>query len=138
MKLFDSTLTTLSNSLDARLLRQNVLAGNLANANTPGFMPKDVNFKAAMEAAQAPVEAPVADPASEGHLSLTQGSPTAPAPFGVLVQAKGARPGLDGNGVDLDRTMVSMAQNGLQYGATARAAGKKLAILRYVASDGAA
>ena len=38
--------------------------------------------------------------------------------------------------VDLDRTMVALAENGLQYGASARAAGKKLAILRYVSSDG--
>jgi flagellar basal-body rod protein FlgB len=34
--------------------------------------------------------------------------------------------------------MVALAQNGLQYSASAKAAGKKLAILRYVASDGAA
>ena len=34
------------------------------------------------------------------------------------------------------QTMVAMAENGLQYGAAARAAGKKLAILRYVANDG--
>ena len=44
----------------------------------------------------------------------------------------------DGNAVDLDRAMVALAQNGLQYAASAKAAGKKLAILRYVASDGAA
>ena len=43
---------------------------------------------------------------------------------------------IDGNGVDLDRTMAGMAENAIQYGASARAAGKKLAILRYVAGDG--
>ncbi|MGD0839194.1 MAG: hypothetical protein ABSB49_21365, partial [Polyangia bacterium] len=37
---------------------------------------------------------------------------------------------------DLDRTMVAMAENALQYAASARAAGVKLGILRYVASDG--
>ena len=45
----------------------------------------------------------------------------------VDVPAGGAS--FDGNTVDLDRTMVSMAENALQYGASARAAGKKLAIL---------
>jgi flagellar basal-body rod protein FlgB len=34
--------------------------------------------------------------------------------------------------------MAGLAENGLQYGASAKAAGKKLAILRYVVSDGAA
>jgi flagellar basal body rod protein FlgB len=53
-----------------------------------------------------------------------------------LVDAAGSAPSLDGNKVDLDRTMVALAENGLQYGASARAAGKKLAILRYVSSDG--
>jgi flagellar basal-body rod protein FlgB len=47
-------------------------------------------------------------------------------------------PSIDGNGVDLDRTMAVLAENGLQYAAGAKAAGKKLAILRYVVSDGAA
>ena len=37
MKIFDPTLATLERSLDARLARHEVLAGNLANANTPGF-----------------------------------------------------------------------------------------------------
>ena len=49
-----------------------------------------------------------------------------------------AAPGLDGNAVDLDRTMGAIAENAIQYGAAAKAAAKKLAILRYVASDGQA
>jgi flagellar basal-body rod protein FlgB len=55
-----------------------------------------------------------------------------------IVTAQGAGAGLDGNAVDLDRTLASIAENTIQYGASAKAAGKKLAILRYVASDGAA
>ncbi len=35
--------------------------------------------------------------------------------------------GLDGNGVDLDKTMVEMARNSLLYGAAVKAVGKKLA-----------
>ncbi len=138
MKLFDKTLTTLQQSLDVRLLRQNVLAGNLANVDTPGFMPRDVNFELAMsEAAQQAVPVATEAPAP-GHLPLAQSATETSVASSAIVQAPGAAPGIDGNGVDLDRTMVSLAQNGLQYGASARAAGKKLAILRYVASDGAA
>jgi len=40
--------------------------------------------------------------------------------------------------IEFDKTLVSLAENALQYGAAAKAAGKKLSILRYVASDGAA
>jgi flagellar basal-body rod protein FlgB len=142
MKLFDSTLTRLEHALDVRLERHNVLAGNLANVDTPGFTPKDVDFKAAMaeasggepEAASG-IESPVlrlatTDPA---HMSLGGGFGATDAP---VVNGQGEAPSIDGNRVDLDRTMAALAENSLQYGASAKAAGKKLAILRYVTSDG--
>ena len=52
MKLFDSTLGQLERALDARLLNQNVLAGNLANLDTPGFTPQQVDFARALSAQQ--------------------------------------------------------------------------------------
>lgn len=113
MKLFDDTLTQLSNALDVRLYKQNVLAGNLANVDTPGYQPADVDFGKAMEAA-------------DGKRDLSS----------AMVEGQSEGAGLDGNGVDLDQTMVALAENGLQYGAVARTASKKLAILKYVANDG--
>jgi len=112
MKLFDSTFSTLERALDARLQRQNVLSGNLANVDTPGFKPKDVDVTKLVDG--------VATEAS------------------AVIDAPGASANIDGNEVDVDKTLVSLAENALQYGAAAKAAGKKLAILRYVASDGAA
>lgn len=118
MKLFDATLAQLGNALDVRLFRQNVLAGNLANVDTPGFAPSEVDFEKAMASARSAGEG---DPA---NLS------------GAVISANNESPGLDGNGVDLDQTMVALAENGLQYGAVARTASKKLSILKYVANDG--
>lgn len=132
MKLFDSTLNLLSRALDARLLRQNVIAGNLANANTPGFVPLDVDVEKALQPQLAPL--PANAQADAQHLPV--GAPGA-AEAG-LTHAEGTSPGLDGNAVDVDRTLAALAQNALQYTAATRAAGKKLAILRFVASDGAA
>jgi flagellar basal-body rod protein FlgB len=144
MKLFDPTLDALSRAMDARLLRHSVLAGNLANANTPGYQPRDIDFGKALEAAEQSPAAMAAPsvPAHEGFIPVA----AAPAPAvaalaptgatGVTGATAGAT--LDGNKVDADRTMVELATNALQYGAAAKAAGKKLALLRYVASDGAA
>ena len=126
MKLFDSTLQLLERSLDTRLERHNVLASNLANADTPGFVPRDVDFASAMRAAAQEIGA-VQD--GEGQV------PRAPTPT-LVGAAAGAAAGIDGNKVDADRTLVALAENGLQYGASAKVASKKLAILRYVASDG--
>jgi flagellar basal-body rod protein FlgB len=134
MKIFDATLTTLERALDVRLARQAVLAGNVANADTPGFTPRELDFQAAMAAVAPPETA--ADAPRDGDLPLAAGGPAAPDRF--VGEDAGAAPGLDGNSVDLDRTMGAIAENAIQYGAAAKAAAKKLAILRYVASDGAA
>jgi flagellar basal-body rod protein FlgB len=122
VKLFDATLTRLETALDVRLESQNVLNGNLANVDTPGFRPKELDFGKALAAAERAKEDPGAAPAG----GMEQ----------FVKTAEKLEGGLDGNGVDLDKTMVELARNSLLYGAAAKAAGKKLAILRYVATDG--
>jgi flagellar basal-body rod protein FlgB len=81
-----------------------------------------------------PQSAAVARP---GDLPLGGAAPSSAAERFVVAD-EGTPAGLDGNQVDLDRTTAAIAENALQYGAAARAAGKKLAILRYAASDGQA
>lgn len=120
MKLFDNTLTVLERALDVRLERQNLLASNAANIDTPGFKEKELDFDRAMA----------------GVLSAGDGDERQAALRAATHELEDAIAGLDGNGVDLDRTMTAMAENGLQYTAATRAVGKKLAILKYVANDG--
>jgi flagellar basal-body rod protein FlgB len=146
VKIFDATLSQLERSLDVRLMRHNLLSANLANVDTPGFRPKDLDFTAAMVSVEnrsqdsATLEAVTTAP---GHMQIGVPIGSASAQDGQLspqdlpvVDLPSSNASLDGNTVDLDRTMVAMAENALQYGASARAAGRKLAILKYVASDG--
>lgn len=138
MKLFDTTLSKLESALDVRLVRQNVLAGNLANVDTPNYLPREVDFGKAMAAAEQNHAQPLpsASGATEGQIPLAAIGPEGSDPSSFVQVAEGAKGGLDGNGVDLDKTMVELSRNGLMYGAAAKAAGKKLSILKYVASDG--
>lgn len=124
MKIFQE-LSTVERALDVRGQRHTVLAGNLANADTPGFAPLDVDFEAAMAAG----ELSAGDPSAAERAAGMAAAPSA-------AEDLAGRPGLDGNSVDVDKTMIALAENGMQYGAAARAASKKLGILRYVASDG--
>ena len=141
MKLFDTTLTRLQESLDVRLVEHNVLAGNIANSDTPGYKPKALDFSAAMAAAQqsgtpAAMTATSAMHLGAGGTSVDASSRAMAAATSLVSDSTGSSANFDGNEVDLDRTMAGLAENSLQYGASARAAGKKLAILRYVVSDG--
>jgi flagellar basal-body rod protein FlgB len=136
MRIFDATMSTLERSLDVRLSRQTVLAGNLANANTPGFVQRDLDFAAAMAAATAPAGPEQGGAARPGDLPLTAVAAAPGAPEQFVSEVPGSAPGLDGNAVDIDRASAALAQNALQYGAAAKAVSKKLAILKYAASDG--
>lgn len=139
MKLFDTTFGRLQAALGVRLERQNVLNGNVANIDTPGYLPKELDFGKALAAAeQAPSAvsglAPVTS--QEGFLPVDQGAGSPADSRNFIRTAEEYQGGLDGNGVDLDKTMVELARNSLLYGAAAKTVGKKLAILKYVASDG--
>lgn len=142
MKIFDATLKTLEHALDVRLVEQNVLAGNVANIDTPGYKPKELDFSAAMAAARASGGAESLATTSANHMgpngvSVGDGGGATGIATSLINEGKGTTsPSFDGNAVDLDRTMAGMAENALQYGASARAAAKKLAILRYVVGDG--
>jgi flagellar basal-body rod protein FlgB len=158
VRIFDQTFGTLERALDVRLSRQGVLAGNLANVDTPGFTPRDVDFAAAMGASGSvsPAGIPtslagvtlasVASPRGAGELPLELASYTPPSLPGAprlpgsamqgISDPPSASPGLDGNSVDADRALVALSENAIQYGAAAKAISKKFAILRYVASDG--
>jgi flagellar basal-body rod protein FlgB len=142
MKIFDTTLTRLEEALDVRLVEHNVLAGNVANADTPGYRPKELDFSQAMAAARESIAdsgmaATDARHMGTGGAAVGEGSRAMTAAGALVHQGAGTSPSIDGNQVDLDRTMAGLAENALQYGASARAAGKKLAILRYVVSEGA-
>lgn len=141
MKIFGGAVDVLKQSLDVRLERHQVLSGNLANLDTPGFSPKDVDVAASMGP----------EPTAQGgmgmvrtntaHLDLNGASAGGAGPGGGIVEMEAAgseRRNQDGNGVDLDRTMSALAENALQYQASSRVVSKKMALLKYVASDGAA
>jgi flagellar basal-body rod protein FlgB len=139
MKLFDATLGRLERSLDVRLQRHGLLAGNVANVDTPGFKPKDVDFTSAMAyigAGDNPATNVTVEGSDPNHLQVGQPAGGGAGGAVAVVEEPGGTPGLDGNRVDLDRTMMAMAENGLQYGASSRAAQKKLGILRYVVTEG--
>lgn len=128
-ELFDATLDAVFRGMDIRSRRQSILAANLANIDTPNYVPKDLDFKAALQqATQAEESAEMAR--SDGrHFGGTMMS----AGEEPRVITRPDRPaGTDGNAVDLDRQMAQAALNSTMYGAMARAAQKKIALLKYV------
>lgn len=88
-------------ALQLRSQRMGVIASNIANAATPGFKARDIDFNAALDARL-----------EEGRTGL----PGTSAP--ELLYRRGGLPSLDGNTVELGREQVAFAENALAYSAT--------------------
>ena len=95
MSLLDNTQLALESAMSGSMLRQSVLANDLANANTPNFRPEDVNFQQTLASA-------LSDGQSPTSVSYTPYSEN-------VVNSQ------DGNGVDSDKVNAQIAENGLLY-----------------------
>lgn len=91
--------------------RQQVLAGNIANADTPGYKAQDVDFASALKQARV-----VQTAAHSAHLPLAGGADGKAA----VVFRAAEQPSIDGNTVDLDRERANFADNAMRYEATLR------------------
>ena len=117
-----STIDFQTQALMLRSERQRLLAGNIANADTPGFQARDFDFKAALSTATASqrgaeVSTRLGGPIAHGASGLST-APRATAPD--LRYATPAQTNLDANTVDMDRERASFADNAVRYEATLR------------------
>jgi flagellar basal-body rod protein FlgB len=106
-----------SQALTLRAERQRVLAGNIANTDTPGFQARDFDFASALRTAthtqQGRLGAPVAGDLLQRGFKDGRYTPT-------LTYAVPSQTNLDGNTVDLDRERASFADNSVKFEATLR------------------
>jgi flagellar basal-body rod protein FlgB len=103
-------------ALSLRAERQRLIASNIANADTPGYVARDLNFAQALRAATGGINAASAlATSSAGHI----GSGAARAEAN-LVYATPSQTNLDRNTVDMDRERASFADNAVHYEATLR------------------
>ncbi|MBD1390826.1 flagellar basal body rod protein FlgB [Neiella sp. HB171785] len=113
---FDRALGVHQHTLGIRSERAEVLASNMANADTPGYKARDVDFKAALAQAQG-------NAVSRQHLAKTDGKHLAGSSqfspelkFRVPNQPDTG----DGNTVDMQSERNSYLQNALEYQASVR------------------
>ena len=102
------------NALDLRAFRQQLLASNIANADTPGYKARDIDFAAALREVTAgrTVSAVGLSTTDARHLS----APASDDPAAVLYRSP-QQPSIDGNSVDLDVERNRFAENAVHYDA---------------------
>lgn len=105
-------LPLLERALHLSSLRQQLLANNVANVDTPGYKRFDVALADALKARPA----------------------ASPEDYVYREQQTSLR--IDGNNVDIDQEMAQVAENGLYFDTVASSISKQLSLLRYLINEG--
>ena len=122
--LFDKTTRALGQSLSLRQTRQNVISANIANAETPGYQAKKMDFEDALSRALA----------TEGQGGVAENAINRVG--AEIYENPDAEMSNDGNTVNVDKEMASLAENSFAYKAAIQLINKKMAALKYAATDG--
>lgn len=105
--------------------REQVIAQNVANSDTPGFQPKDLkpfSFEAQMQKSAASVTHP-------GHIPLTRTQGGAVSGWNPVAQ-RDSETSLDGNSVVLEEQMMKLSDARMNYDAAIGFYQKSLGLLR--------
>ena len=137
-ELFTTTHDVLHKTLDLRHQRHAVLASNIANAETPGFVAKDVSFEEALRAAVAPP--PPSSPLQHTHPQHLP-RPLSPPPGvsavqGRLIASPSNNVGQDLNTVSIDHEMAKLTTNTFHYNASADLLSRSYEQLRRTINEG--
>jgi flagellar basal-body rod protein FlgB len=97
VELFDTTQLGLQQALSGASLRQQAIASNIANVNTPGYRRQDVDFQSALQSAW-----------DGGSSAVEQVRPAIAVDQSTVMRA-------DGSSVDIDTEAAAQSENGLQY-----------------------
>jgi flagellar basal-body rod protein FlgB len=122
MSLFDRTIGLIQKSLDLRTTKHKLLSSNIANAETPNYVSKNIPFQKVLEAS--------IDTVSTVHLKRTHPTHLS-ANFENMIPIESSM----GSG-DIDQEMAHLAENNLMFQAGVQALVKKFEAFRMAVSEG--
>ncbi len=133
-KLFGRHIQLTGTVMDLRLQRQNLVSGNIANINTPGYKARSLEFEEKLQNAL--------NQNSLGKMTRTDGNhmPTKFSPVGFKGESISAFKGREVIGkdsVDLDKEMTSNAKNTMIYNALTQVIKKNFQGMNKVVKEGA-
>jgi flagellar basal-body rod protein FlgB len=135
--LFGSTHTLLTTAMRLRAMRHEILAANVANADTPDYRPRDLQFSGVLQALARRQAS--SSGMQDGRLLLATSHPGHLRPGGqnaVVTEEVEGEGKLDQNRVDIDQEMTQLAENALLQETSVTLLSRKLGGLRYAISEG--
>ena len=110
-----------SQALTLRSERQRLIASNIANVDTPGYVARDMNFAQTLQATTAGLSAAQTVATTHaGHIGSGSAGLSGGRVGSELLYATASQTSLDRNTVDMDRERASFVDNSVKYEATLR------------------
>lgn len=130
--IFNSTIELLGKSVDLRAKSQNLIASNIANAETPNFVPKTLAFEQELQGALKNRQSGQRASSSPNarHIPIRGVSRAVQSVSGKVIETPAKTPGKDGNAVELEGEMSKMAENQVMFNASVQMLNKKFEGLR--------
>lgn len=129
---FDSTIGGLNAAMNFRLMNQNVVASNIANADTPGYKAQKLEFEDALRNALEISERLKMEGSDPEHFVKADPGHIDPE----IYDNPNGQVHLDGNTVDRNAESVEMASNQMQYDTAAELLRRKLGLMKYAINEG--
>ncbi|MBQ4854404.1 flagellar basal body rod protein FlgB [Rhodanobacter sp. B2A1Ga4] len=117
-------------ALDLWQRRTEVLANNLANADTPGYLARDIDFRKVLAAAGGASDTLPLQATGPGQIDAA-----GPAADGLAYRVP-TQPSMDGNTVDAQAEQAAFAANGVHYQASLSFITAQIRMLRTAISGG--
>jgi flagellar basal-body rod protein FlgB len=129
--LFDKTTDALATSMQMRQIRHSVTASNIANAETPHYHAKKVDFENALAAALDMDGTTGLSTSNKDHFAIG----SKPVTSAEIYENPDIEVSNDGNTVDLEKEMSALAENSILYKSALQLINKKMASLKYAISE---
>jgi len=133
MNINDKTLKALAASLNFRQMRQEVISSNIANADTPGYKAKRVDFEAALARALDVDGEMKMKTGDDEHFNVGSGGFDNLEPD--IYEDSNGVVSEDGNTVDREQELAKMAENRILYDAAVQLLNKKIGLMKYTISN---
>ncbi|WP_022664726.1 flagellar basal body rod protein FlgB [Desulfospira joergensenii] len=130
-RIYGHTLKTMGKALDISAKRHNLVAGNIANMDTIGYEPSDLDFNKTLKRAMGEKEPDYLAKTHEKHLSMNDDEP-------FSLEGKNSEEvdiyHLDS--VNIDTEMMNLMENNIKYKTTTELLLRKMKILNYSIDEG--
>lgn len=129
MNLFSNTIDSLEHALNYSSLKQKTISNNIANVDTPNYKAKEVinegSFKSALDSSMNAYRT------NQRHYDFSQSSGSK-----QVITQKNVQYNNNGNSVDVDKEMSTLAENQIYYNAVTDRIGSKFQSLQNVIRGG--